>query len=658
MSRKLLPLALLLALAATACAEASHPEVEFGSGRRFVPFVADPLNDAGVDPSVVVNEDGLPVVAYFAFEEQTEEGALPQARPVGAPSLPGVMAATVSADGVWSRGALALAAEIPSVTVPFGPGVEESVADLNPRNVTGLQIVADGGTLHAVWGSAAGVFYATGPTDPASGEQVQVQKVTSTPPVGPSIAIVDGSPWIAYHTSTSTSASVELATPAGDRWQTDSIADAAGCDACRTAVIPTPGGAAVAYSNGGNGVSIATNDGENGWVSFDASATGGQGLSGSATADGVALAFYDGTDVVVATGSPTGPFETNPVATVADGSGTADGAGTSIAVDEQGTTWVGWADSATGVGFASGDGAQLTPIETGTETVGGSSPSVAVTPDGSTAYLAWYDTKAQDLLVGAYGDVQGLALAAPSPAAGPPAQPTGAPPAQDCLEAQDGVVTIVAQGIAFGDAPCVNVPADEPITIEFDNQDAGVPHNVAIYPSADQATPDAAFLQGDVITGVDNATYEVDPMPAGTYYFQCDVHPNMNGAWNVGGGDGATGATGGTGATGATGGTGTTGGGDGGGGTLTVTASNLQFDTDTSALPADTAPTITFDNQDAGVQHNMAIYTDDTLSEELFSGALITGPDSAEYAIPALPAGEYYFLCIVHPNMNGAVVVG
>jgi hypothetical protein len=49
--------------------------------------------------------------------------------------------------------------------------------------------------------------------------------------------------------------------------------------------------------------------------------------------------------------------------------------------------------------------------------------------------------------------------------------------------------------------------------------------------------------------------------------------------------------------------------------------------------------------------------TDDTLSGAVH-GALITGPDSAEYAIPALPPGEYYFLCIVHPDMNGTVVVG
>jgi plastocyanin len=90
---------------------------------------------------------------------------------------------------------------------------------------------------------------------------------------------------------------------------------------------------------------------------------------------------------------------------------------------------------------------------------------------------------------------------------------------------------------------------------------------------------------------------------------------------------------------------------------LTVVAAALAFDTSTIELPADTATTITFDNQDSGVQHNISIYRDETLSEVLFQGELITGPGVVEYAIEALPAGEYYFQCDVHPTMNGTVVV-
>jgi len=652
MSRQLLPLAFVLALAAAACSEPPSPEVEFGSGQRFIPFVADPLNDAGVDPSVVVNQDGLPVITYFAFEEQTDEGELPQVRPVTAPTLPGVLMATASADGVWTRGAMALQAQIPNVNVAFDPGFDESIADLSPMSVTGLQVVADGDTLHAVWGSADGLFYATGSIDPASTTQYVIEKVASTPPVGPSIAVVNGTPWIAYSTSTSDSASVELATPGGDSWQIDSIAETAGCDGCRTAIVAVPGGPAVAYSDGGDRILVATNDGENGWVSFEVGGAGGQGLAGAATADGIALSFYDGDQVVVATGPAAGPFERAASADVSADSADSAGAGTSIAVDDAGTLWLGWFDAAEGVGFASSGDTGFAPIDTGTNTANGAMPSVGVTPDGSNAYLAWYDTVNEDLLVGAYADLEGLAIAAPSPLpSGPPQTATGSTGSVECTEAVDGVVSITALGVAF-DASCVSTPAGVPIQIEFANDDASTLHNVAIYPSADDVSADSALFQGEQFAGVSTQTYDVPSLDAGTYYFQCDVHPTMNGTWTVGEAGGATGATGGTGGTGATG---TTGGGES---AVTVTALGVAFDTSTIDLAANAPSTITFDNQDAAVQHNIAIYADDTLAENLFRGELTTGPKTVDYAVPALEAGEYYFQCDVHPTtMTGTVVV-
>lgn len=90
---------------------------------------------------------------------------------------------------------------------------------------------------------------------------------------------------------------------------------------------------------------------------------------------------------------------------------------------------------------------------------------------------------------------------------------------------------------------------------------------------------------------------------------------------------------------------------------LTVTASGLKFDTSTITLSADTKTTIRFENKDGGVQHNIAIYQDDSLSKVLFKGDLVTGPDSIDYQVPPLPAGTYYFHCDVHPTMNGQVVV-
>ena len=107
---KLLPLAFVLALGAAACAEPPTATVNLGSGVRFLPEVGDSLNDAGRYPSIVTDTDGLPVVAYFAFEEELEAGGVPVTRPVGSPSIPGVLLATVSQEGFWTRGAIAIPA--------------------------------------------------------------------------------------------------------------------------------------------------------------------------------------------------------------------------------------------------------------------------------------------------------------------------------------------------------------------------------------------------------------------------------------------------------------------------------------------------------------------------------------------------------------------
>jgi plastocyanin len=58
-------------------------------------------------------------------------------------------------------------------------------------------------------------------------------------------------------------------------------------------------------------------------------------------------------------------------------------------------------------------------------------------------------------------------------------------------------------------------------------------------------------------------------------------------------------------------------------------------------------------NQDDGVQHNVAIYRDDSAAESLFVGDLVEGATTVTYDVPALDPGSYYFRCDVHPAMNG-----
>jgi plastocyanin len=84
----------------------------------------------------------------------------------------------------------------------------------------------------------------------------------------------------------------------------------------------------------------------------------------------------------------------------------------------------------------------------------------------------------------------------------------------------------------------------------------------------------------------------------------------------------------------------------------------VAFATDAIELPADEEATLEFTNADASsVQHNVAIYKDDSAKKILFQGEVIPGGQSISYDIPPLKKGEYYFQCDVHPGMNGTVTV-
>jgi len=92
----------------------------------------------------------------------------------------------------------------------------------------------------------------------------------------------------------------------------------------------------------------------------------------------------------------------------------------------------------------------------------------------------------------------------------------------------EGEYTIAAEGIEF-DRSDFDLPAASEVTLKFENREA-VPHNVAIY----EAKGGEPIFQGKILNTVGEADYEFETPEAGSYYFQCDVHPDqMNGTVNV-----------------------------------------------------------------------------------------------------------------------------
>lgn len=80
------------------------------------------------------------------------------------------------------------------------------------------------------------------------------------------------------------------------------------------------------------------------------------------------------------------------------------------------------------------------------------------------------------------------------------------------------------------DKNCLAAPANQAFTIDFSNLDRGIPHNVAIY---EDETARKTFFKGELVDGPGKTTYSVPGLAAGTFFFRCDPHPEMNGTFVV-----------------------------------------------------------------------------------------------------------------------------
>jgi len=84
----------------------------------------------------------------------------------------------------------------------------------------------------------------------------------------------------------------------------------------------------------------------------------------------------------------------------------------------------------------------------------------------------------------------------------------------------------------------------------------------------------------------------------------------------------------------------------------------LRFDTRQITAAAGQAITITLDNQDSGVPHDLVVWRDRTMRERIAGTEQCTGPCQRTVIVPPLPAGRYYFNCTIHPGeMRGDYIV-
>jgi plastocyanin len=96
---------------------------------------------------------------------------------------------------------------------------------------------------------------------------------------------------------------------------------------------------------------------------------------------------------------------------------------------------------------------------------------------------------------------------------------------------ENGAVEITAEQSLVFSVDTIEATAGEDFTITLVNNDSA-PHNISIY------TEEGGDLIGEVGATAEagqTVTLDVAALDAGTYYFQCDIHPDMNGSVVVSG---------------------------------------------------------------------------------------------------------------------------
>ena len=158
---------------------------------------------------------------------------------------------------------------------------------------------------------------------------------------------------------------------------------------------------------------------------------------------------------------------------------------------------------------------------------GGGSSKTAVSSPSATASA---ERTAQSTATKAASSVTAIAPSATAEAAAPTTEPPTAapPPVATSTEAPPpppppppppagGSVSIVAKDVLFQQVSLT--AAAGPLTVNFDNQDAGVVHNVHFFDAGGGSAGETDLISGPASSSV---TFTVAP---GRYTYKCDVHP-------------------------------------------------------------------------------------------------------------------------------------
>jgi len=85
---------------------------------------------------------------------------------------------------------------------------------------------------------------------------------------------------------------------------------------------------------------------------------------------------------------------------------------------------------------------------------------------------------------------------------------------------------------------------------------------------------------------------------------------------------------------------------------IAISAADIAFNQAAVSVASNQPFTIVFENREA-VPHNVSLDAGAPDSERRFEGAVVNGPATRWYAVPALAPGTYRFVCDVHPSMTG-----